>query len=509
MDKRRYNVFYNLHTVSGITISVVLFVMFFAGAFALFKDEVAIWEKGEVIEQQAVEAINYDRIVASLSSAGHDLEGRDVRMIMPHLDNEVWVILSASKVNPKHKKTYVNVNTVNYQVTAYGAFYSFGEFIYQLHFLSIFPYGVYIAGFIALFFMFAIFTGLIIHWDKIISNFYVFRSKEKFKTIWKDAHTALAMIGLPFQLIFAITSCFLCLSLFVLIPANYFYNNDQQKLMSELRPRAKTYNFENSPVGKQEFNPFMSDALEKWDSFTPLQVWIRNFGDSSMKFQIDGALSSDEKLFGYGSVVYDVVSGKVNAITNPFDNNYLENIEFSVTKLHYADFGGYWIKALYFLMAIITCFVILSGVMIWVTSRDKKNIPAEQKRFYHRVAKVYLAICLSLYPITTFTFLVAKVLPRPLDPQRQAIIYTVFFAGWLLLSMWFIYKRNNKLTNLHCLSIAGFLAIIIPFINGFTSGNWFWKTINSSAPIFVIDALWLILGGFTLLAVYKLSTKKV
>ncbi|WCC44944.1 hypothetical protein PJW08_01285 [Tenacibaculum finnmarkense] len=40
MSKRNYNVFFNTHTVSGIVISVALYVIFFAGAFSFFKEEI-------------------------------------------------------------------------------------------------------------------------------------------------------------------------------------------------------------------------------------------------------------------------------------------------------------------------------------------------------------------------------------------------------------------------------------------------------------------------------------
>ena len=47
MSNRNYNVFFNTHTVSGIVISIALYVIFFAGAFALFKGEIQIWEEGK------------------------------------------------------------------------------------------------------------------------------------------------------------------------------------------------------------------------------------------------------------------------------------------------------------------------------------------------------------------------------------------------------------------------------------------------------------------------------
>ncbi|RYG94835.1 PepSY domain-containing protein, partial [archaeon] len=35
--------YFHTHTVSGIVISVVLFVIFFAGSFSFFRDEIINW----------------------------------------------------------------------------------------------------------------------------------------------------------------------------------------------------------------------------------------------------------------------------------------------------------------------------------------------------------------------------------------------------------------------------------------------------------------------------------
>jgi hypothetical protein len=56
-----------------------------------------------------------------------------------------------------------------------------GEFLFRLHFMAqlnqvpirvgIAPFGYLIAGITAFIFLFALITGLLLHWDKIVSNF--------------------------------------------------------------------------------------------------------------------------------------------------------------------------------------------------------------------------------------------------------------------------------------------------------------------------------------------------
>ncbi|MEM9935869.1 MAG: PepSY domain-containing protein, partial [Bacteroidota bacterium] len=46
MDRRIYNIMFSLHTMSSIIISVAVFVIFFAGTFSFFRDEIVNWERG-------------------------------------------------------------------------------------------------------------------------------------------------------------------------------------------------------------------------------------------------------------------------------------------------------------------------------------------------------------------------------------------------------------------------------------------------------------------------------
>ncbi len=72
--------------------------------------------------------------------------------------------------------------------------------------------------------LFALITGLLLHWDKIKTNFFLFRPMSKWKTVWTDMHTVLGVIGFPFQLVFAMTGVVLIVNSVLLAPfANLLY----------------------------------------------------------------------------------------------------------------------------------------------------------------------------------------------------------------------------------------------------------------------------------------------
>ena len=511
MSNRNYNVFFNTHTVSGIVISVLLYIMFFVGAFALFKDEIEIWEEGKPIKNIARKDINFDFLIDKLSETNH-LNSRDIRFSLGHNSNAIFVLLGPAKdtINiPKKAKTntYFSVDLQTVKTKTYKEKYNLGEFLYRLHFFGIIPYGAYIAGFVSLFFFFAIVTGIIIHWKKIISNFYQFNPKKVLKRVWTDAHTALGVIGLPFQLIFAITGIYFCLSFTVLIPAYFLYGNDEKKLMEELRPALKTYEW-TAKTNKvlPSINSFVIQNTNRWKHFNSEYVHIKNYGGTNMKYLLMGSLNTQEKFLSSGTIIYDLETNKTTVNINPYLSKYTNDVQQSMRRLHFANFGGIWMKTVYFILSLITCFVIITGVLIWIEARNKKSMTLKQRLYTAKVGHIYLAICLSLFPITALFFLVVKLLPEAYQTQKMSILYTFFLGTWLITTLYFRFKRNNYFTNKVTLLWGAILGFLIPIINGIVSNNWVWNTYkNKQYDILAIDILWISLSVIALWIYFKIK----
>ena len=506
MSNRNYNVFFNTHTVSGIVISVALYVIFFTGSFALFKDEIEAWEDGKHSQNIAREHIDYDFLLQKLSE-NHHLTSRDIRFYLGHKSDIIYVLTSAAKdtVNIPDEAKYQNYQAINIhtgETATYVEKYGLGEFLYRLHFFTQIPsVGIYLAGFVSLFFLFAIVTGLIVHWKKIIPNFYQFNPKIALKRVWTDAHTALGVLGLPFQFMYAVTATYFCLSLFVLLPAKILYGGDQTKLMEDLRPDRTSYKWiAKTDKEMPSVNQFVKENAGRWSHFNSNYILIKNYGGTNMKYGLIGELDYKERFLSSGMIFYDFETDKTTIISDPYDSKYTNNIQLSVSRLHYGNFGGIAVKVIYFLLALITCFVIITGVLIWIEARNKKSMRLKQRLYTAKVGHIYLAICLSLYPVTALFFLVVKLLPEAYQTQKMSILYTWFFAVWLLTTIYFRYKRNNYFTNKITLLVGAILGFLIPLISGIISNNWIWNTYKAKQfDILTIDLLWL---GISIVALY-------
>ncbi|MFB9058026.1 PepSY-associated TM helix domain-containing protein [Mariniflexile ostreae] len=512
MKNRTYNILFHTHTVSGIVISVALYVIFFAGSFSFFRDEIVNWERNESVAVTDAIQMDFNTALDSLHTQ-YILYGRDIEIKKNYQERRVGITISASKdsLAQDGAKTskFFYLDTENYAQQSYSDSYSLGEFLYRLHFFAQIPYpvGYYLSGLVAFFFLFAIMTGVLVHWKKIVSNFFIFRPFTKLKTLWTDAHTALGMLGLPFQFVYAVTGAFFMINLLFVGPnILILYDGNKAKFYDDLEYSHPNYKLDSSPLTTYfNANAYVEKTKVLWDDFKVTEMHVFNYGDANMHVSISGHVAYKNKFTGVGEAIYKVATGALVFQKDPIQNtSYLDVVKNTLYRLHFGDYGGYPLKIISFLLGLISCFVILSGVMIWLVARDKKNMPEKKRRFNQRVVRVYLAICLSMYPITAAAFIAVKVL----QPVSQSFIYRFYFIGWLCLSIFFTIKKDLNFINKYTLLSGSILGILVPIANGWTTNNWIWNAfLNTQFQIFFIDAFWLVFAITTLCVYFKLNKK--
>jgi len=516
MSNRIYNVLFHTHTVSGLVISVALYVIFFAGSISFFRDDIIAWERNQPIKAQTQMKADFDRILDTLAMRYGDLRGRTINIRQPHQERNVAVTIEPSQdtsaTESAKRSVYTYLDTKTYEEGTYYSTYTLGEFIYRLHFFAQipYPYGYLLSGFVAFFFLFAIVTGLIVHWKKIVSNFYLFRPWAKLKTVWTDAHTALGFIGLPFQFIFSVTGAVLIIGTTIMLgPASsLIYNNDRDLMYRELLDQPLPPAFANRSVDfDQSLNELVKRAQSSWNDAVLSRLCIQNYGDESMKILVEARPQSRGALLGLGRATFDKTGVLIDQ-TDEESINYIVGVDQMMRRLHFGDFGGYGLKIIYFVFGIITCFVILSGVLLWVEARDKRSTERWKRNANQWVASIFAAISLSMYPSMALLFSMVRLVHDAGDLAPHVFIYSMFFTSWLILSIGFAICRNNYLTSKYCLLLGSILGFAIPVVNGMVTGNWMWYTYNvQQLQIFVVDAFWFVTSLISLLVFLRLKTR--
>jgi uncharacterized iron-regulated membrane protein len=522
MDPRKYNIYFHTHTISGIIIAALLYVIFFAGSFSFFKDDIAAWQKGRS-EVGHKFGPPYNHLLDSLSQH-YNLQGRNFNFYLLRQGQGTYVDMTASQdttvSKPKPKPqgeekrrgrrddedaAYFRYYFADKTAGDYSDSYDMAEFLYRLHFLAQLnqvginigtPFGYLVAGIVAFLFLFALITGLLLHWDKIKSNFFLFRPMSKWKTVWTDMHTVLGVIGFPFQLIFAVTGVVLIVNYVLLTPfANLLYDGDSEKLYESLQyNKTIKVDYTYKPMnGTFDMDAFVSEWQNKWKDSKISRIYVRNYMDESMQVSLEAKPNPDANFAGSGFVTVNIVNGKVLEQKSPdTGGNYIDGVKSLVYHLHFGDFGGKPLRIVFFLLGLMGCAVIISGIMIWLVARDKVATELRKRKFNFWAANFFLAACLSMLPVTAFTFIMVKML----DHVNQSVIYRTYFYSWLVLGVYLMILRSLPRMNRHTLLLSAVLCFGVPVANGVASGLWIWNTWQQGASdIFFVDALFLVLAG--------------
>ncbi|MFD2034991.1 PepSY-associated TM helix domain-containing protein [Belliella marina] len=520
MNIRNYNILFHTHTISGIIISAALYVIFFAGSYSFFRDDIEAWERNEPVTESIFLETDFNRLLDTLASQ-HELANRDITIRQYKLSQRANVNISATKDTTQsatsERSSFFYTNLKDFSSTDYNSSYTLGEFLYRLHFfaqLNLYGRSGYIlAGFVSFFFLFALITGVWIHWDKIISNFYLFRPKAKLKNLWTDAHTALGILGLPYQFIFAVTGVFLIIGTTVMAPPvlSLIYGGDQEKLYEDMGSNPPAYELKHQKLENiPDINQSLKKATENWGYFELKSISLFSYGDQNMHIAIEGAPSTKSKFTGKGQIIFNAHDQEPIYHMDPYGNtSYLHASGDVLRKLHFGDFGGLGLRIIYFILGLVSCVVILSGVMVWLVARDKKSTPDTKRKFNAWLVWIYLAICLGMYPATAIVFFAVKVFLTELSPDRMRFIFQVFFYSWLGITILLTALRDNRSITKYSLLTGAIIGLAIPIANGLVTGNWFWNTFNSDQiQLFTVDMLWLLTSLISLWTVCKMKRKE-
>ncbi len=534
MDNRRYNIYFHTHTISGIIICALLYVIFFAGSFAFFKDDIAAWQKNtSYVAQQKPISKDFNSLIDSLSKH-HELKGRNFEFSMQKHGMGAYVTMSSSSdttlkkkakpaVRPKGKRggrggdgdsAFFTYDFAHQKESDYVRSYDMGEFLYRLHFLAQLnqvpirlgaPFGYLLAGVVSFIFLFALITGLLLHWDKMVSNFVVFRPWSKWKTIWTDLHTALGVIGFPFQFIFAVTGVILIVNSFLIGPyTKLLYKGDGKQLYADLEyADTLTFGYSYRPLQTAfNLNTFVAQVEKKWSEGRLTLVSVRNFGDENMHVILQSKPDPKLQFSGTGKLVYRVRDHKVLYEKSPLGpSTYVDKVKSAVYHLHFGDFGGRPLRVMFFVLGIIGCIVIISGILIWLVARDKTSVPEYKRKFNFWTANIFLASGLTMLPVTAYTMLVLLFLDQP----DQSDIYHWYFYSWLILSVYFIVRRDLALTNRQTLILSAITCFLVPLLDGVVRNNWIWNTFNQQAyDILFVDLLFLALSIVSCVVLLKI-----
>lgn len=494
---RTYNILFHLHTVSGISLSAVLYVIFLAGAFTLFKNEFYLWENADARHKTLPESDPRKILEKVNASVEHFDLNDDTFISFPSAKTPLILVYGHRKPPGSAAEVHYSgkMNPVTLALSEQGET-AIGETLYRLHFLDQIPYaGRFLAGFVSVFFVFSLVTGVLIHWKNLFTKFWSFSLKGVRKQIWTNAHTVFGILGLPFQLMYAVTGAFYLLLALVLMPAvMVLFDGVPEKVYALAFPAYgvpyQEEAAERNMLGKLPLlhRKVLEEYGEKYE-IIGIQTHHLLKEDAVVNYRV---VSRNPAVFSsHGYIGYRLTDGaRIYSSLPEVDKKFKHKIVEAVMHLHFGTFGGVWLKMAYFILSLLTCFMLISGVLLWREARNNRQYTFEQKRFHHRVTIVCLAVCLSLFPAIAVLFAAERLVGT--GEGHVSTVNTIFFGSWAILTLvGLCLNKEAKLARFYTGALAC-ISLTVPVVNGLTTSDWFWQT--PVTQVWLTDVCWLAAG---------------
>lgn len=473
-----------LHTWGGLWACWVLFVIFLTGSLGVFDEPITRWMKPHL--PQASEATGDTRM-----DDGFD-RPQAVRMARTWFeenqpDAHFWGIGLPSDEDPSIRLFWQDPqeNFHNARIDA-GSGQPVdgsrerdsegGHHFVHMHFeFHGGTAGIWFVGAFTMAMLVALVSGIVIH-KRIFKDFFTFRPG-KGQRSWLDAHNALSVLSLPFQLMIAYTGLATFYALYMPAGIAAHYDSEEAYFADLLaQPAAQEITGIAAPLAA--FDGMLLHAeqqLQRPASF----VSIEHPNDSGASVRVFGRFiekPGEYRLLGDGGgrVFFNGVTGERTDVQMPGElrGGAAQDVQSVMANLHFAAFGGHLVRWLYFVSGLAGAAMLATGALLFMVKRRQRSL----NEFGSATPRVYRVIeVLNVGTLTGLTiacvafFWGNRLLPLGIADRPEWEI-GVFFAVWLLSFVHAGLRPVARAWVEQLLALAA-LCLLLPLLNWLTVGD--------------------------------------
>lgn len=376
-----------VHGWSGVVLGLLLFTVVITGTVAVFGHEIARWSVGASSDRALDRPL--DRVVRGLAET------------MPRYyleDTSIWrtdtgdlmVFFHAHATNPDTGEpdeygTLFHVDSGSGEVLARHEGFvmdrqetweqsALRRFLVDLHVQLHMPdpWGLIVTGVLGLLMMAAAISGFLMHRHLIRDLFLAERPGARLVSA-RDRHVLASSWSLPFAIILAFTGSFFSFAFSVSFPivAQVAFGGDQEAMAKTLfeAPVAE----DTRPVRAADLDAIRAAAIA--EAGGPLTfIGIHHYGRADSRVHVWHA-AADGRL-GFTQTVFDGADGRFLGVKPQVGNapSAGDTLNALMWPLHVGDFAGLFSKVIWGALGATTCFVILSGLRLWVRRREAERL---------------------------------------------------------------------------------------------------------------------------------------
>lgn len=469
LPPRVVRLWWDAHSVAGVMAGLLLHVIFFAGAFALFVREAAPWEQPALRLEGAGVPADLDRVVAGWEQA----RGEPLPRYFNLFFGDTWQAGVKATWGERVAGTYIRHavlldagdGTPRAEVADRGLI----EFMVRLHCLDFFPGGIYLSGALGVIMLVAVATGLAIYLRRWWTDFYRFREARSRRVAWTDVHNVVGLLTLPFQTVLAFTGVFVAWSLFIYGSfAVSGFGGDFTALRAKLRPEEIELKPAGVPTPALPWNTLLERARTAAPEMDVEFLYVHHYGDANASVTIGG--TTPRVMFKSGAVSLRMQDGAVLGVVDSVNPPLAQWILNAMAVLHFGTFGGWLLDAIYVVLSALTCLVCLSGLILWVEVRRARH-PGGPPRWHAWFERASLGAAAGLFPATALLFATWHLLPASIS-ERMPQAEGVFFGAWIVATLAALPVKNVRRSVRTLLWIAVAIAAAVPIGNGLGTGGW-------------------------------------
>lgn len=438
-----------LHTWCGLFLGWVLFAIFLTGTLAVFDKEITWWMQPELVDraQSPAAAAN----VAQQWLMAHRSDESNWAISLP-TERSPDLSVSVGERRRGAERTQLDAisgETVEARETIGGNF--FFHFHYTLHMPRLL--GIWVVGFAAMAMLVALISGIIIH-KKIFKEFFTFRPA-KGQRSWLDGHNASAVLLLPFHLMITYTGLVIFFLIYMPAAVDALYDGDRQAYFREAQPARAAEQSQPEQQGQaaRGDQPGRGEQAPRGEGrsksgaapvapLLPLGEIVRraeahygagmigglavsNPGRANAEVTARPVLGNRIELTKGEGMIFNGVTGEL--IRAPEPSRASQLTQRVMAGLHFAQFGGYPMRWLYFICGMVSCGMIATGLVLY-TVKQRKQTKANQS-FLRFVESINVATVAGL-SLACITLLWSnRLLPAELA-SRQDWELRLFFGIW-------------------------------------------------------------------------------
>jgi uncharacterized iron-regulated membrane protein len=482
----------DLHAWVGIVSGLALFVAFFAGAVNMFHHELHHWQEPQGVNAAPASSGDMqallDQVLQENAAAGQWLfliPGDDAAAIWHQSVNgeDVWHTRYASDFDAAGE----------YRETPRS---SLSEFINELHYeLAIPKVGLALMGIISVLYGAALLGGLVIHWPKLKKEFFALKHQGNLRRYWKNMHNLVGVISFPFHLIFAVTGAAMgCLALLTVVLGALVFGPQFQGALTDATEAWPAPPVSGETVPMASIDRYLASARQTLPEMQVEWIELQQYGDKNAIIDVAGSVPG--YVGHHAHVVMTATNADVLTTSSPAAQPFNHTVLSPIYSLHFGDYGGLFLRIIYFVLGLLGCLLFFSGNVMWAERRTDRQGPSRAAAIMLRLT---LGVTYGVMAGLAVTFIANKIVMHSPWSAWVVVAEKGGFAALLLVALASTFRYTPLGVTRIWLPLAAGLYLLAPLTQGLIEGFATWADpdillVNLSllaiaASLFAVDRL--------------------